>query len=161
MWHLTPDTWHLTHDTWHVTCDIWHVTCDTWWGVNILSKCHLLWFGRDSFLKKVSQIMTNWLHYLNIYSTTKLFVEQPRLNRVCLLSEQIHWSKSICIFLCVSSPSKEPQFSGTITNSSTYLLGNTDLLPNVNQNNTPSLLSFPIYEIKTLTLVTQFRKKFF
>ena len=80
---ITCDMWHMTFETWHVTCDMWHVTCDLFWGVNILSKFQLpssycLWFmilwrsgGKCS--------LTYWLTQLIM----RLFIEQPRLLRVC------------------------------------------------------------------------------
>ena len=81
-------TWHdmKWHEmTWndmrHVTCDMWQVTYDTWCGVNILSKFQLSsfnGFGVMMFWKlggkgSLTELMT------------KVFVEQPRLQRVCLL----------------------------------------------------------------------------
>ena len=83
MWHVTHDIWHVTHDTWHVvTRETWHV-----WGVNILSKFQLpssyrLWFmilwrsGEKGWL-------TEWMNESINQSMTRLFIEQPRLHRVC------------------------------------------------------------------------------
>ena len=89
MWHVTRDMWHVTRDTWHVTRDTWnvtwHVTHDMWhvWGVNILSKFQLpssygLWFiilwrygGKGLLAELINE------------SVTRLFIEQPRLHRVC------------------------------------------------------------------------------
>ena len=82
MWHMTCDTWHVTCDTWHVTRDTWHMTCDMLWGVNILSKVQLpcsygLWFLEDWEEKddQLNQWINEWI--------TRLFIEQPRLHRVC------------------------------------------------------------------------------
>ena len=77
---VTCDTWHVTRDTWH---DTWHMTCDMFGGVNILSKFQLpssygLWFmilwisGGKGWL---NQLINQWI--------TRLFIEQPRLHRVC------------------------------------------------------------------------------
>ena len=83
LWHMTCDTWHVTCDTWHMTRDTWHVTCDMYGGVNILSKFQLpssyclifmiLWryWGKGSLTDSMNQ------------SVTRLFIEQPRLHRVC------------------------------------------------------------------------------
>ena len=83
IWHLTFDMWHVTCNTWHVTHDMWHMTRDMFGGVNILSKFQLpssygLWFmilwrsgGKGWLSKSVNQ----WI--------TRLFIEQPRLHRVC------------------------------------------------------------------------------
>ena len=75
----------LTCDTWHVTCDMWHVTRDTFGVVNILSKFQLpnsyrLWFmilWRSGEEKAYG--LTDWINE----SMTRLFIEQPRLHRVC------------------------------------------------------------------------------
>ena len=71
---MTPDTCHLTCDTWHVTHAMLHMACNTWSGVNILSK-----FPR-SYGLDLGEWMKEWLNEL----VTKVFVEQPRLHRVCL-----------------------------------------------------------------------------
>ena len=75
--------WHVTGDSGHVTRDMWHVTHDMFEGVNILSKFQLpssyrLWFmilwrsGGKGWLAE-------WINEL----ITRLFIEQPRLHRVC------------------------------------------------------------------------------
>ena len=63
MWHMTCDTWHVTHDLWHVTHDMWHVVE----GDHSL-KIHEDW-------EEKADGLTDWI--------TKVFVEQPRLYRVC------------------------------------------------------------------------------
>ena len=69
--------WHMTRDTWHVTC---------WWGVNITSKFQLpssYVLGKTLFWRLGGK---GWLtERLNEWST-KVFVEQPWLHRVCWLS---------------------------------------------------------------------------
>ena len=67
VWELevTCDTWYVTPDTWHVTPDIWHVSCDTKGVMNIVSKF---------------QVPKEWMNEV----INKLFLEQPRLHRVCL-----------------------------------------------------------------------------
>ena len=86
---MTYDTWHETCDMWHVTRDTWHVTHDTWHmtrlggGVNILSKFQLpssyrLWFY--DIMKIWRKGMSDRMNQ----SVTRLFIEQPRLHRVCL-----------------------------------------------------------------------------
>ena len=82
-WHVTCDTWHVTRDMWHMTCGTWHLTRDTFWGVNILSKFQLpssycLWFmilWRSGGKGSRTDSMNEW--------ATRLFIEQPRLHRVC------------------------------------------------------------------------------
>ena len=86
-WHVTHDMWHVTHDTWHVTCDTWHVTHDTWhvWGGWTFSQnfsslaltvCDL-WYYED--LEEKDRSVNQWINEL----ITRLFIEQPRLHRVC------------------------------------------------------------------------------
>ena len=77
------DMWHVTFDTWHVKCDTWHVTHDRWGEVNLLSKCQVpcshglgvkvFWRieGKGSVTESFAELIT------------KVFVEQPRLDRVC------------------------------------------------------------------------------
>ena len=73
---------YLTHDMWHVTHDIWPVTHDRWEEGNLLSKFHLpssnglgvkVW--RRYFHKGWLSVLTNQIW--------RVFVEQPRLHRVC------------------------------------------------------------------------------
>ena len=84
MWHVTCDMWHVTCDMWHVTCDMWHVTCDTWhvWGNEHSLKISA------SLLFVIYDIMNIWrkrmIRLIN-ESVTRLFIEQPRLHRVCWL----------------------------------------------------------------------------
>ena len=63
VWELdvTCKTWHVTPDTWHLTWDMWHLTCVRW--------------------QRCLDIFTN--HGPPVELTTKVFVEQPRLQRVC------------------------------------------------------------------------------
>ena len=77
---------HVTRDMWHVTRrDLWHVTRDMFGGgVNIVSKFQLpsftvcdLWYYEDLEEKD------EWMNELRNQSVTRLFIEQPRLNRVC------------------------------------------------------------------------------
>ena len=82
MWHMTCDTWHMTHDTWHMTHDTWHVTCCGGWtfSQNFSSLAFMvcdLWYLED--LEKKADRLTEWTNE----SMTKVFVEQPRLHRVC------------------------------------------------------------------------------
>ena len=75
--------WHVTCDMWHVTRDTWHVIRATFGGVNILSKFQLpssyrLWFmilWRSGGKGWLTESMNEWM--------TRLFIAQPRLNRVC------------------------------------------------------------------------------
>ena len=69
----------MTHDTSHVTPDM---TCDKWLGVNILSK-----FQLPSRSYSLAVMMFEGLeekyYQMNKSVITKVFVEQPRLHRVC------------------------------------------------------------------------------
>ena len=63
---------------------MWHVTRDIFWGVDILSKFQLLaltvcdlWYYEDLEEK------AHGLNKLINYWVTRLFIEQPRLHRVC------------------------------------------------------------------------------
>ena len=67
----------MTHDTWHLTHKLWQVTCDPFWSVNIPSSQG----SEETLFLKKSHRISDWLNQL----TTKMFVEQPRLHRVCLL----------------------------------------------------------------------------
>ena len=83
---VTSDMWHVTHDTWHVTCDetrdTWHVTCFGGWTFSqnfsslALTVCDL-WYYEDLEEKDewINELMNQWM--------TRLFIEQPRLHRVC------------------------------------------------------------------------------
>ena len=46
-----------------------------------MSAPQLLQFGVDSFLKILNERITEWMNYKWM---TKVFIEQPRLRRVCL-----------------------------------------------------------------------------
>ena len=70
MWYLAPDTWHLICVTWH-----------TGGGEHCvkISGPQLLWFGNEGLFKifeQKDQLLSDLI--------TKVFVEQPRLHRVCL-----------------------------------------------------------------------------
>ena len=87
FWHVTGDTWHLTGDRWHMTRDMWHVTHDTWHivldehSLKISAPQHFR-FGIDSVWNIFPQTMS-YLPYLINEWITRLFIEQPRLHRVC------------------------------------------------------------------------------
>ena len=74
------------HDMWHVRRDMWHVRRDTWHVLgrgNILSKfqlpsSYLLWF-MILWRSGGKGWVTEWINQ----SVTRLFIEQPRLHRVC------------------------------------------------------------------------------
>ena len=74
MWHLTPDTWNLTPDTWHMTHDMWHVVGYKHY-IKILPPL-LLQFGCNDVLRFEGKFLLKDL-------VTKVFLEQPRLHRVC------------------------------------------------------------------------------
>ena len=79
---MTCDMWHITCDTWHVTCDMQHVTCCGGWtfSQNVSSLAFTicdLWYFEELVEKDV--LLNEWMNQL----TTKVFVEQPRLHRVC------------------------------------------------------------------------------
>ena len=86
IWHVTRDTWHVTRDIWNMK-RTWHVTCDILWEVNILSKFQLpssycLWFmilWRSGGKGWRTDLIIEWMNE----SMTRLFIEQPRLQRVC------------------------------------------------------------------------------
>ena len=64
-----------------LTCDMWHVTQDRWKEVNLLSKFQL----PSSYRLGVKVF---WRYFHNKDESikelmTKVFVEQPRLHRVC------------------------------------------------------------------------------
>ena len=62
---------------WYLTCDTWHMTCDTWWRVKILSKFQLLsFYGLVFWWFRTKGSPTEIMN-------TKVFLEQPRLHRVC------------------------------------------------------------------------------
>ena len=79
---MTHDMWHVTPDTWHVTRDMWHVTRLVGWTFSqnfsspALTVCHLSYYEDleekdDSINELINQSMM------------RLFIEQPRLHRVC------------------------------------------------------------------------------
>ena len=83
-WQVTCDMWHVTCDMWHVTRGtLWHVTRDMFWGVNILSKFQLPSSYRLWFMILWRSRGNGWLNELINYLMTRLFIEQPRLHRVC------------------------------------------------------------------------------
>ena len=73
--------WILTYDKLLMTCDMWHMARDRlgWWtfckNVSSLAFMVLKWRCFEDFSQRGAQ----WLNLL----ITKLFVEQPRLHRVC------------------------------------------------------------------------------
>ena len=72
------DMRHVPHATWHMIHDTQHVKYDRWEEVNTLSNFQL----RSSYglwVKVLTQRMSDWMNL----SGTNVFVEQPRLNRVC------------------------------------------------------------------------------
>ena len=71
------------NDTWKVTRDTWQVTHDTYCGMNILSKFQLSSSSRLGLTVLWIYFHKPWLNYLITNWITKLFVEQPRLHRVC------------------------------------------------------------------------------
>ena len=80
---MTCDTWHVTRDMWHVTCDTWHVahlgggwTYSQNFSSLALTVCDL-WYYED--LEEKDDSVTEWINK----SITRLFIEQPRLHRVC------------------------------------------------------------------------------
>ena len=80
MQHLTHDMWHLECDTWHLTHDMCHMKCDTMWGVKILSKFQLSSsYGSGVMMFWGKGSLTDWL----TEQISMVFVEQPRLHRVC------------------------------------------------------------------------------
>ena len=110
-WHLTCDTWHVTHDIQGVinilsqfqvpssynlgimmSCELWHVTCDT--GHMTRDMWHRTGGGRWTFSQTFSSLaltVWEWRCSEDISTKdesineimTKVFVEQPRLHRVC------------------------------------------------------------------------------
>ena len=70
--HPTPDTWHLTPDTWHLTRDMRHLTFTQKFSFLALSVRAGKWF--EDLEEKDPSVNQ---------SVTEVFVEQPRLHRVC------------------------------------------------------------------------------
>ena len=74
---VTHDMWHVTCDTWHVTRDMWHMTRLGGWTLSQNSSLALtvcdLWYYED--LEEKDEWINEWM--------TRLFIEQPRLHRVC------------------------------------------------------------------------------
>ena len=69
MRHLTSDIWHLTRDTWHAMHGEYSLT-------NSRSLAYTVWEWRNfDDLEEMDQLVNE--------SVTKVFVEQPRLHRVC------------------------------------------------------------------------------
>ena len=75
MWLVTGDMWHLTRDMWHVTRDMF---AGGWTFSQNFSSLALtvydLWYYED-----LEERMTDSVNEL----MTRLFIEQPRLHRVC------------------------------------------------------------------------------
>ena len=69
---MTRDTWHLTYDTRHVTHGGGEHSLK-------ISGPQLLWFGIDITSNIFPQTITESVNEL----ITEVFVEQPRLHRVC------------------------------------------------------------------------------
>ena len=62
---------------------MWHLTCDIFWGLNILSKYQLpisYGWGWTVSWEILNERITQ---LVNEEVITKVFVEQPRLHRVC------------------------------------------------------------------------------
>ena len=78
MWHLTPDMCHVTCDMWHMICVTWHTGEDE--HCVTISGPKILWLGCEGVLKIMKK---GWL---NKEWITEVFVEQPRLHRVCQLN---------------------------------------------------------------------------
>ena len=75
MWHMTGGTWHVTHNTRHLTFDrLWTL------GQNFRSLALTDWeIGCFEDLKEKDDQLNEWINEW----VTKLFVEQPRLHRIC------------------------------------------------------------------------------
>ena len=82
IWHVTCDMWNMTHDTWHMTRDTGHMTRLGGWTFSqnfstlALTVCDL-WYYED--LEEKDDSMNQSINQL----MTRLFIEQPRLHRVC------------------------------------------------------------------------------
>ena len=79
---VTHDTWRVTRDTWHVTRDMWHMTHRGWWTLcqsfrSLALTVWKLWWFEDISTKDrwLNQSINQWI--------TEVYVEQPRLHRVC------------------------------------------------------------------------------
>ena len=82
IWHGTCDMWHVTRDMWHVTRDMGCVTyCRGWTFSQNFSSLALtvcdLWYYE--YLEEKAQGLNESMNEL----ITRLFIEQPRLHRVC------------------------------------------------------------------------------
>ena len=86
MGHVTCEIWHVTCNMWNMICDMWHMTRDRWGKVNLLSKFQLpSYYGLgvkvfQRYFHKGS--LRDWIKQINELMTN-VFVEQPRLHRVC------------------------------------------------------------------------------
>jgi hypothetical protein len=72
----------VTCDTWHVTRDTGHVTCFGGWTFSdnfssLALTVYDSWYYED--LEEKDQSLNEWINQ----SMTRLFIEQPRLHRVC------------------------------------------------------------------------------
>ena len=67
----------MTCYMWHRTKDLWNMTCDMVLGLSILS--YSLWFMFFKDLEEKNDSVSQWVNE----SVTKVFVEHPRLHRVC------------------------------------------------------------------------------
>ena len=71
MWQVTGDTWHVTRD----------MCLGGWTFSSNFSSLALtvydLWYYED--LEEKDEWINEWINYL----MTRLFIEQPRLHRVC------------------------------------------------------------------------------
>ena len=80
LWHETCDMWHLTCDKWHMTCDMWHLIGGGRWTFYQSFSSLAVLLGSEGVSKIFSQrLPSDSLTDL----MTKVFVEQPRLHRVC------------------------------------------------------------------------------
>ena len=87
--------WHMTRDMWHKTCDMWHVTHVGVWNFSQNFNSPDLRVSELCCLKYIStnhQLLSEWV--------TSMFMEQPRLDRVCLKTAIY---SSFSQFLAISS----------------------------------------------------------
>ena len=82
IWHVTPDTWHLTPDTWHLTLDTWHVTLGGGWTFCQNFSSLALSVRAGKWFEDLEEKDPSVNQSVN-QSVTEVFVEQPRLHRVC------------------------------------------------------------------------------
>ena len=99
---------------WHVTCDMLHVTHDRMGEVNLLLKCQL----PSSYGLRVKVCWINELKWV-----TEMFVEQPRLHRVCLLGTcEIHFYKLCSALYCTLSYFLNNTQEGIVRNSYLFIV---------------------------------------